>query len=59
MDQLGYASSQLRDEDDIGCYAAQVASDATALLTFYQRTFERQGSFPVYERDLSAPIIHG
>jgi hypothetical protein len=53
MDLLGYATSRLGDEDDIGCYAAQVASDATALLTFYRRTFERQGSFPVYEKDLT------
>jgi hypothetical protein len=53
MDLLGYASSQLSDEDDIACYAAQVASDATAHLAFYQRIFERQGSFPVYERDLT------
>lgn len=53
MDLLGYACNQLKDEDDIGCYAAQVASDAPALLSFYQRTFERQGSFPVYERALN------
>jgi hypothetical protein len=53
MDLLGYAASRLRDEDDIWCYAAQVGTDATALFSFYQRTFERQGSFPVYERDLT------
>jgi len=53
MDLLSYASHLLRDDDDIGCYAAQVASDATALHSFYQRNFERQGSFPVYERDLT------
>ena len=53
MDLLGYAASQLRDEDDISCYAAQIASDAPALFAFYQRIFERQGSFPVYERDLT------
>ena len=32
--------------------AAQVASDAPALHGFYQRVFERQGSFPVLEREL-------
>jgi hypothetical protein len=52
MDLLGYAAHQLRDEDEIACYAAQVASDAPALFAFYQRIFERQGSFPVYEREL-------
>jgi hypothetical protein len=53
MDLLGYATTRLSDDDDISCYAAQVASDATALFTFYQRIFERQGSFPIYERDLT------
>ena len=53
MDLLCHATNQLGEEDEIGCYAAQVASDATALLRFYQRTFERQGSFPVYEKDLT------
>jgi hypothetical protein len=52
MDMLGYAMNLLTDEDDIDCYGAQVASDAPALLSFYQRTFERQGSFPVYEKNL-------
>ncbi len=53
MDMLGYAMNLLRDDDDISCYGAQVASDAPALLSFYQRIFERQGSFPVYERELT------
>jgi hypothetical protein len=53
MDLLSFATMRLRDEDEISCYAAQVASDATALHAFYQRTFERQGSFPVFERDLT------
>ena len=54
MDLLSYAALRLHDEDDIGCFAAQVASDSPALLAFYQRTFERQGSFPVYECDLTS-----
>ena len=53
MDLLSYASYMLTDDDEIGCYAAQVASDATALNAFYKQTFERQGSFPVFEKDLA------
>lgn len=52
MDLLGHATNRLRDDDDIGCYAAQVPSDAATLFPFYERTFERQGSFPIYERAL-------
>ena len=52
MDLLSYAANLLKDDDDIACYGAQVPSDATALVTFYQQAFERQGSFPIYERDL-------
>jgi hypothetical protein len=53
MDMLGHASSMLQDDDEILCYAAQVASDAPALVAFYSQVFERQGSFPVYERNLT------
>lgn len=53
MDMLGYAIRMLKDDDEITSYGAQVASDASALLAFYQKSFERQGSFPVYERELS------
>jgi hypothetical protein len=53
MDLLSYACNMLTDDDEIGCYAAQVASDAAALNAFYQKTFERQGSFPVFEKDLA------
>ena len=53
MDLLCHATNRLQDDDEIACYAAQVASDVPALFGFYQRTFERQGSFPVYERDLT------
>lgn len=52
MDMLGYAINSLKDDDNITCYGAQVASDAPALLSFYRQTFEQQGSFPVYEREL-------
>lgn len=52
MDMLTYAANQLTDDDDIAVYAAQAATDAKAVFPFYHRVFERQGSFPVYERDL-------
>ncbi len=53
MDLLSYASNMLTDDDEIGCYAAQAASDAMALNAFYKQTFERQGSFWVFEKDLA------
>ncbi len=53
MDLLSFASSMLTDDDDINTYAAQVASDAPALNAFYKQTFEYQGSFPVFEKDLA------
>jgi hypothetical protein len=57
MDLLGHAAYRLHQADDLGSFAAQVASDVPLLLSFYQRTFRRQGSFPVYERDLTlAPV---
>jgi hypothetical protein len=49
MDLLGQASYRLRD-DDIGTLAAQVPSDAPALLNFYNRTFTLRGSFPIFEK---------
>jgi hypothetical protein len=54
MDMLGYAiNNMLKDDDDIATFGAQVPSDAPALMAFYQQVFERQGSFPVFERDLT------
>lgn len=52
LDLLGQAANRLRDEDDIDYFAAQVPSDAPALLAFYQRHFDRQGAFPVFEKNL-------
>jgi hypothetical protein len=49
---MGHAAS-LQDEKGGGTMAAQVPSDASHLLRFYQRYFRRQGSFPVYERKLN------
>ena len=54
MDLLGHAACIVWAlNDDIGCFAAQVPSDAPALFAFYQQHFQRQGSFPVLERELS------
>jgi hypothetical protein len=52
MDLLGHAAQRLDVGDDIESFAAQVPSDAPALLAFYQQHFQRQGSFPVLEREL-------
>jgi len=52
MDLLGHAANRLRIDDDLECFAAQVPSDAPGLLAFYQRHFQRQGGFPVLEREL-------
>ncbi len=53
IDLLTQATLRLRDSDDISSLAAQVPSDVPDLLVFYQRYFRRQGSFPVFERDLT------
>jgi hypothetical protein len=50
LDLLACAANRLRDFDDVTALAAQTASDVPALLTFYQRHFKRQGSFPVFEK---------
>lgn len=52
LDLLGQASLRLRDSDDVVTFAAQAPSDAPHLLKFYERNFRKQGSFPVYEREL-------
>jgi hypothetical protein len=52
MDLLGHAANLLADDDEILCYAAQAATDAPALHRFYEKVFERQGSFPVLEKML-------
>jgi hypothetical protein len=48
---MGHAGFRLQ-EADVATFAAQVPSDAPALLRFYQSHFRRQGSFPVLERAL-------
>jgi hypothetical protein len=53
MDLLGQACSRLRDNDELESLAGQAPSDAPALLDFYTRNFRKQGSFPVFERELT------
>lgn len=52
LDLLSYAINRLQDEST-EMLAAQAPSDARHLLGFYQRHFRKQGSFPIYERDLT------
>jgi len=53
LDLMGHAALLLQDNDDIDNLAAQVPSDVPHLLRFYSLNFRRQGSFPVFERDLT------
>ena len=51
LDMLSYVIGKL-EEETIEVLAAQVPSDAKHLLGFYQRSFRKQGAFPIYERAL-------
>jgi hypothetical protein len=51
LDLLGYAAAKLGTTSP-ETLAGQVPSDAPHLLRFYQQYFRRQGSFPVFEREL-------
>lgn len=51
LDLLGHCTMILRDTD-IATFAAQVPSDVEPLARFYRQYFRRQGSFPVFERQL-------
>ncbi|MFO0928392.1 MAG: hypothetical protein U0736_15350 [Gemmataceae bacterium] len=51
VDLLTYASHQIEDTE-VDTFAAQVPSDAPHLARFYKSLFRRQGSFPIFERDL-------
>jgi len=51
LDLVGQAAYRLRNTD-LEYVAAQVPSDVPHLLRFYQQYFRRQGSFPVFERNL-------
>ena len=52
LDLLGHTFAVLQEHDDICTLATQVPSDATHVLEFFSRHFKRQGSFPVYERNI-------
>jgi hypothetical protein len=51
LDLLSWATTRLADTD-VATFAAQVPSDAEHLARFYKSLFRRQGSFPIYEREL-------
>jgi hypothetical protein len=51
LDLMGYATMQL-EHTDVEALGAQVASDAGPLHRFYTQHFRRQGSFPIFEREL-------
>jgi hypothetical protein len=51
LDLMGHAAVRL-DATTADAVCAQVPTDAPHLLHFYQSYFQRQGSFPVYERAL-------
>jgi len=51
LDLLSYVLARIED-DEIDALAAQAPSDAKQLLGFYQKYFRRQGSFPIFEREL-------
>jgi hypothetical protein len=54
LDLIGHAAYRLQKSDDLGTFAGQIASDAPApLVRFYQSHFRRQGSFPVFVKDLA------
>lgn len=53
IELVGMAVSRLQDRDDIESLGAQCPSDVPELLSFYERHFRKQGSFPVFERDLA------
>jgi hypothetical protein len=51
LDLMSYAALRL-ESTDVGTLAAQAPSDAPHLIRFYKQYFRRQGSVPVFERDL-------
>ena len=51
LDLLGFASQKV-EATDVVTFAAQIPSDAPHLVRFYKSLFRRQGSFPIFEREL-------
>jgi hypothetical protein len=52
LDLVGYAAFRMQ-KSDLETFAAQVASDVPYLARFYQSYFRRQGSFPVFAKELT------
>jgi hypothetical protein len=52
QDLLWYGTSRM-EANTFDMLAAQVPTDVPHLLRFYERYFVKQGSFPVFERDLT------
>jgi len=52
LELMGEAAGRVSDDDTMDGLAAQAPSDVPALIAFYHKFFRRQGSFPVYEREL-------
>jgi hypothetical protein len=57
LDLVGHAALRL-NRTDAEVLAAQVPSDVPHLTRFYQRYFQRQGSFPVFELELNPVQDH-
>jgi hypothetical protein len=53
QDLLWYGTSRM-ERNTFELLAAQVPTDAPHLLGFYERYFERRGSFPVFEREVGS-----
>jgi L-amino acid N-acyltransferase YncA len=53
QDLLWYGTSRM-ETNTFEFLAAQVPNDIPHLLSFYDRYFEKQGSFPVFERDIGS-----
>jgi hypothetical protein len=51
LELLGHAAARL-DESEGATLVAQVATDVPFLHRFYQQYFRKQGSFPIFERNL-------
>jgi hypothetical protein len=52
LNLLGHAAFRLADTD-VESVGAQVPSDVPHLARFYKQYFRKQGSFPIYERELT------
>src|SRR5262249_49651695 len=51
LDLVGHAAFRL-SKSDVGAFAAQVPSDPPHLVRFYQGHFQREGSFPIFAKEV-------